>query len=84
MAQPRYTYMKLSSEGPQAFGSELTKALADAVAAGSEVVNVSLELVPGPHASGKGPEGMLRVAQILLRDREGTRKTVPRGGPRMN
>lgn len=85
MARPRYTYMELSSEDPQAFGKQLTKALSDAVEAGSEVVNVSMELVPGPRASGKGPEGMLRVAQILLRNDAGaTSAVVPPAEPRMN
>ncbi len=84
MDRARYTYMELSSEDPQAFGKQLTKALGDATAAGSEVVNVSLELVPGPKATGKGPEGMLRVAQILLRDPTGGAKTTSRPGTRMN
>lgn len=84
MERPRYTYMELSSEDPQAFGKQLTKALGDAAAAGSEVVNVSLELVPGPKATGKGPEGMLRVAQILLREQAGARKVATGSAPRMN
>lgn len=66
MERPRYKYMELSSEDPQAFGKQLTKALGDLRSRGNEIVTVSMELVPGPHASGKGPEGMLRVAQILI------------------
>lgn len=84
MDRPRYTYLELSSEDPQAFGKQLTKALGDAASAGSEIINVSLELVPGPNASGKGPEGMLRVAQILLREHAGARKVSRGTPPRMN
>lgn len=66
MERPRYKYMELSSEDAQAFGKQLTRALGDLRSKGNEIVNVSLGLVPGPNASGKGPEGMLRVAQILV------------------
>lgn len=75
MERPRYKYMELSSEDPQAFGKQLTRALGDLRAKGNEIVNVSMELVPGPNASGKGPEGMLRVAQILVLEPSGTKRT---------
>lgn len=75
MERPRYKYMELSSEDPQAFGKQLTRALGDLRAKGNEIVEVSMDLVPGPNASGKGPEGMLRVAQILALQTAGTRKT---------
>lgn len=75
MERPRYKYMELSSEDPQAFGKQLTRALGDLRAKGNEIVEVSMDLVPGPNASGKGPEGMLRVAQILFLQTAGTRKT---------
>ena len=73
MDRPRYKYMELSSEDPQAFGKQLTRALGDLRAKGHEIVNVSMELVPGANASGKGPEGMLRVAQILVLEPSGAK-----------
>lgn len=76
MERPRYKYMELSSEDPQAFGKQLTRALGDLRAQGNEIVNVSMDLVPGPNASGKGPEGMLRVAQILVLESPGKATTV--------
>lgn len=76
MERPRYKYMELSSEDPQAFGKQLTRALGDLRAKGNEIVNVSMELVPGPNASGKGPEGMLRVAQILVLEPAGAKKST--------
>lgn len=75
MERPRYKYMELSSEDPQAFGKQLTRALGDLRAKGHEIVNVSMDLVPGPNASGKGPEGMLRVAQILVLEPTGRKPT---------
>ncbi len=77
MERPRYKYMELSSEDPQAFGKQLTRALGDLRAKGNEIVHVSMQLVPGPKASGKGPEGMLRVAQILVLEPAGAKTTLP-------
>lgn len=74
MERPRYKYMELSSEDPQAFGKQLTRALGDLRSQGNEIVNVSMELIAGPNASGKGPEGMLRVAQILILEPSGGKK----------
>lgn len=84
MERPRYKYMELSSEDPQAFGKQLTKALGDLRSSGNEIVNVSMELVPGPHASGKGPEGMLRVAQILILEPGGSARSRQGGDTLMH
>jgi hypothetical protein len=68
MEQARYKYMELTSEDPQAFGKQLTRVLGELRSQGCEIVNVSLDLVAGANATGAGPEGMLRTAQILILD----------------
>jgi hypothetical protein len=76
MDRARYKYMELTSEDPQAFGKQLTRALGELRAQGCEIVNVSMDLMPGPKATGTGPEGMLRTAQILILEPGGAEKRV--------
>jgi hypothetical protein len=76
LERARYKYMELTSEDPQAFGRQLTRALSELRAQGCEIVDVSMDLIPGENASGKGPEGMLRVAQILILEPAGGVKPV--------
>lgn len=76
MERARYKYMELTSEDPQAFGKQLTRALSDLRAQGSEIVNVSMDLVPAGESKSSGTGQMLRVAQILILEPARGTKTV--------
>lgn len=83
MDRARYKYMELTSEDPQAFGKQLTRALGELRAKGCEIVDVSMGLQPGPSTDATGAQGMLRVAQILILEPEKGVRSASSSSPKV-